>query len=123
MRGNQGPWHLSRSRSVDLPSLDAAVSEDALPLGAVLDRMRPSIQGSDRLGPASLPSGGRWFPHRQVVVVADRGFAAAKLLAAVSPRVTIITRLQLDTTLCHQPPNDVMSRSDTRVRRSSVDHR
>ena len=46
----------------------------------------------------------RWLPNRQVVAVADRSFAAIELLAAVSPFVTMITRLRLDAALYDPAP-------------------
>jgi hypothetical protein len=46
----------------------------------------------------------RWLPGRQVVAVADRSFAAIELLAAVSPHVTMITRLRLDAALYDPAP-------------------
>lgn len=46
----------------------------------------------------------RWLPGRQVVAVADRSFAAIELLAAVSPYVTMITRLRLDAALYDPAP-------------------
>jgi len=41
----------------------------------------------------------RWLPGRRVVVVADSGFSAVALLAAVQTRVTVVTRLRLDAAL------------------------
>jgi hypothetical protein len=41
----------------------------------------------------------RWLPDRQLIVVADSGFAALELLAAVSSAATVITRLRLDAAL------------------------
>jgi hypothetical protein len=39
----------------------------------------------------------RWLPERELVLVADMGFAALELLAALSRRgVICITRLRLD---------------------------
>jgi len=46
----------------------------------------------------------RWLPGRKVVAVADRSFAAIELLAAVSPHVTMITRLRLDAALYDPAP-------------------
>jgi DDE superfamily endonuclease len=41
----------------------------------------------------------RWLPHRRVVVVADSGFSALELIAAVRRHVCFITRLRLDASL------------------------
>ncbi|HEV2070327.1 MAG TPA: hypothetical protein VGR26_11075 [Acidimicrobiales bacterium] len=45
----------------------------------------------------------RWLgeiaPERRLVVVADAGFAAIRLLAAVGERATVVTRLRLDAAL------------------------
>jgi hypothetical protein len=41
----------------------------------------------------------RWLPDRRVVVVADSGFSALKLIAAVRRHVCFITRLRLDASL------------------------
>jgi hypothetical protein len=46
----------------------------------------------------------RWLPHRRLVVVADNGFAALDLLAAVRRHVCLITRLRLDASLFRPPP-------------------
>src|SRR5271170_1674613 len=41
----------------------------------------------------------RWLPDRRVVVVADSGFSALELIAAVRRHVCLITRLRLDASL------------------------
>src|ERR1700685_4749232 len=41
----------------------------------------------------------RWLPDRRVVVVADSGFSALELIAAVRRQVCLITRLRLDARL------------------------
>jgi DDE superfamily endonuclease len=41
----------------------------------------------------------RWLPDRMLVLVADSGFAALELLAAVRAHVCVITRLRLDAAL------------------------
>ncbi len=46
----------------------------------------------------------RWLPGRQIVVVADSGFAVIDLLAAVRSRVTVVTRLRLDAALYDPVP-------------------
>ena len=46
----------------------------------------------------------RWLPGRRVVVVADSGFAALELLAAVRRRAAVVTRLRLDARLFDPPP-------------------
>ena len=46
----------------------------------------------------------RWLPHRRLVVVADSGFAALDLLAAVRGHVCMITRLRLDASLFRPAP-------------------
>jgi DDE superfamily endonuclease len=52
----------------------------------------------------ALPQAARWLPGRRVVVVADSGFAALELLAAVRRRVCVVTRLRLDARLFAPPP-------------------
>lgn len=46
----------------------------------------------------------RWLPGRQVVAVSDQSFSAIELLAAVSPHVTMVTRLRLDAALYDPAP-------------------
>ena len=46
----------------------------------------------------------RWLPERRLIVVADSSYAAIELLAAVSRRLTMITRLRLDARLFDPPP-------------------
>lgn len=46
----------------------------------------------------------RWLPGRQIVVVADSGFAVIDLLAAVRSRVAFVTRLRLDAALFDPVP-------------------
>jgi hypothetical protein len=46
----------------------------------------------------------RWLPNRRLVFVADSGFAALDLLAAVRRHVCVITRLRLDASLFRPPP-------------------
>jgi hypothetical protein len=46
----------------------------------------------------------RWLPNRRLVFVADSGFAALELLAAVRSRVCMITRLRLDAKLFRPAP-------------------
>lgn len=46
----------------------------------------------------------RWLPNRMLVFVADSGFAALELLAAVRHRVCVITRLRLDAALYKPAP-------------------
>ena len=46
----------------------------------------------------------RWLPGRQIVVVADAGFAVIDLLAAVRARVAVVTRLRLDAALYDPVP-------------------
>jgi hypothetical protein len=52
----------------------------------------------------ALLQAARWLPGRRVVVVADSGFAALELLAAVRRRVVVVTRLRLDARLFAPPP-------------------
>src|SRR5215218_4695530 len=52
----------------------------------------------------ALLQAARWLPGRRVVVVADGGFAARSLLAAVRRRVCVVTRLRLDARLFAPPP-------------------
>lgn len=46
----------------------------------------------------------RWLPQRQLVVVADRTYAALDLLAALRPAATVVTRLRLDAQLFTPAP-------------------
>src|SRR5919109_144472 len=48
----------------------------------------------------------RWWPHRELVFVADSSFAALAWLALVArlPRVSVLTRLRLDAALYEPPP-------------------
>ncbi len=46
----------------------------------------------------------RWLPDRRVVVVADSGFSALELIAAVRRYVCLITRLRLDASLFEPAP-------------------
>ncbi len=46
----------------------------------------------------------RWLPQRRIVVVADSGFAALDLIAAVRRHVCLITRLRLDASLFEPAP-------------------
>src|ERR687898_1910304 len=83
----------------------------------------------------------RWLPERELVLVADMGFAAFALLAALSRRgVICITRLRLDAALYEPAPprhpgtkgrprtkgarlpnlSDVLTRTSTRWRRVTV---
>jgi hypothetical protein len=83
----------------------------------------------------------RWLPERELVLVADMGFAALELLAALSRRgVICITRLRLDAALYEPAPrrrpgtkgrprtkgarlpnlSDVLVRTSTRWRRVTV---
>lgn len=46
----------------------------------------------------------RWLPNRPLIFVADSGFAAIELLAAVCQRVCMITRMRLDAALYEPAP-------------------
>jgi hypothetical protein len=46
----------------------------------------------------------RWLPNRLIVIVADSGFAAIELIAAVRHHVCFVTRLRLDANLFAPPP-------------------
>jgi hypothetical protein len=46
----------------------------------------------------------RWLPNRRLIFVADTGFSALGLLAAVRRRVCVITRLRLDANLFKPAP-------------------
>ena len=75
----------------------------------VLTVLCPKARFYDRLGRAlvklterarqAVLQLARWLPERRVVVVADSGFSIAALLATVSERVTVVTRLRLDAAL------------------------
>lgn len=49
----------------------------------------------------------RWLPQRAIVIVADSGFAALELLAAVREALTLVTRLRLDAALYEPAPERV----------------
>ena len=66
-------------------------------------RGRPAKKLADHARQAVLQLA-RWLPGRRVVVVADTGFAAIDLLAAVRSRVTVVTRLRLDAALYDPVP-------------------
>jgi hypothetical protein len=54
----------------------------------------------------------RWLPARHIVVVADRGFAALALLAAVTNHtLSVVTRLRLDAALYEPVPPTACERS------------
>jgi hypothetical protein len=46
----------------------------------------------------------RWLPNRRIVMVADAGFSALELIAAVRRHVCLITRLRLDASLFEPAP-------------------
>ena len=46
----------------------------------------------------------RWLPNRLLIFVADSGFAAVELLAAIRRHVCLITRLRLDAALYKPAP-------------------
>jgi DDE superfamily endonuclease len=46
----------------------------------------------------------RWQPHRRLVVVGDRTYAALEFLDAVRSVATVVTRLRLDAHLCEPAP-------------------
>jgi DDE superfamily endonuclease len=46
----------------------------------------------------------RWLPGRLIIIVADSGFAALELIAAVRRHVCFVTRLRLDAGLFEPPP-------------------
>jgi hypothetical protein len=46
----------------------------------------------------------RWLPGRELVLVADASFSALRLLCALAPRMTCITRLRLDARLYAAAP-------------------
>lgn len=83
----------------------------ALPFLTVLC---PSARSYARLGraPSTLTDRARqavlqvarWLPDRRLVVVADSGFAAVDLLAAVCGQVALLTRLRLDAALYDPAP-------------------
>ena len=66
-------------------------------------RGRPAKKLTDHARQAILQVA-RWLPEREVVVVADAGFAAIRLLAAVGGHVGVITRLRLDAALYDPAP-------------------
>ena len=70
-------------------------------------RGRPLKKLTD-LARQSILQVARWLseiaPGRQVVVVADTGFAAIRLLAAVRDYAAVVTRLRLDAALYDPPP-------------------
>ena len=54
---------------------------------------------ADPLGTQAILQTKRWLPNRSLIFVADSGFAALDLLAAVRRHVCVITRLRLDASL------------------------
>ena len=73
---------------------------------------RPAKKLTDHARQAVLQLA-RWLPGRQIVVVADTGFAAIDLLAAVCSRVAVVTRLRLDGALYDpipEPPPGLVGR-------------
>ena len=59
----------------------------------------------------------RWLPDRALIVVADSGFAALELLAAVRGHVCVITRLRLDAALYKPaPPRQKGKRGRSRLK-------
>jgi hypothetical protein len=46
----------------------------------------------------------RWLPHRRIIVVADGGFTALDLIAAIRRHVCLVSRLRLDASLFAPPP-------------------
>ena len=81
---------------------------------AVLDHPRPSARWSETHGKRhktltdwarqAILQTKRWLPNRCLVFVADAGFSALGLLAAVRRHVCVITRLRLDAALFRPPP-------------------
>jgi hypothetical protein len=53
----------------------------------------------------AIPQTKRWLPDRALIFVADSGFAALDLLAAVRNHVCVITRLRLDAALYKPAPS------------------
>ena len=66
-------------------------------------RLRPAKKLTDHARQA-IRQVARWLPGRHVVVVADTGFAALDLLAAVCNFASVVTRLRLDAALYDPVP-------------------
>jgi hypothetical protein len=63
----------------------------------------------------------RWLPDRRLIFVADSGFAAVELLAAVRHHVCVITRLRLDAALYKPaPPRRKGQRGRSRLKGSRL---
>ena len=63
----------------------------------------------------------RWLPDRQLIFVADSGFAALELLAAVRHHVCVVTRLRLDAALYKPaPPRRKGQRGRSRLKGSRL---
>ena len=63
----------------------------------------------------------RWLPDRQLIFVADSGFAALELLAAVRRHVCVVTRLRLDAALYKPaPPRRKGQRGRSRLKGSRL---
>jgi len=59
----------------------------------------------------------RWLPNRLIIIVADSGFAAIELIAAVRRHVCFVTRLRLDANLFEPPPPRRPGRPDRTAKR------
>jgi hypothetical protein len=85
------PDHPCPVRTVERDLWQAAQNAD--PLGTPSDWARQAILQTKR-----------WLPDRRLIFVADAGFAALDLLAAVRRHVCVVTRLRLDASLFRPPP-------------------
>src|ERR1700710_629645 len=127
-RENQGTRHLSRRgalvarplRQDQRIALVVARGDAAVPFAGrrwalpFLTVLAPSARWSEAQGRRhkaltewarqAILQTKRWLPDRRMVVVADSGFSALELIAAVRRHVCLITRLRLDASLFEPAP-------------------
>jgi hypothetical protein len=90
---------------LDGADLGIAVPDRARPLGAVSGEQGRRHKKLTDWGRQLVLQARRWLPDRPLILVADSGFAALELLAALARRrVTCVTRLRLDAALYGPPP-------------------
>jgi hypothetical protein len=82
--------------------LGIAVPDRASPVRTLRPRPWAAAQKLD-WGRQALLQAARWLPDREIIAVADSGYAAIDLLNAVRGYVSVITRLRLDARLFDPP--------------------
>jgi hypothetical protein len=98
LRQDQWSTSVLAGRRWALPSLTVPA------VGALERGARDAAQGADRLDKTGDPANQSWLPDGRVVVVADSGFSALELIAAVRWYVCFFTRLRLDASLFEPAP-------------------